>query len=100
MSTRPAITTHSLDLTMSGDTWSTFRYPSRPSCATGIWWADSLLGTAAGRLCVIDWNNCGAGEATQELGLILWSSAGAAPNGGAGAVHPPASGYGDAAPGA
>jgi aminoglycoside phosphotransferase (APT) family kinase protein len=35
-------------------------------------WADNLLATPAGDLCVIDWDNSGAGDPSQELGCALF----------------------------
>ena len=38
-------------------------------------WADNVLGTSAGRLCVIDWENCGLADPSQELALVLFEFA-------------------------
>ena len=35
-------------------------------------WADNVLSTASGRLCVIDWENCGLADPSQELALVLF----------------------------
>jgi thiamine kinase-like enzyme len=35
-------------------------------------WADNLLRSAAGRLCVIDWEDCGLADPSQELALVLF----------------------------
>jgi Ser/Thr protein kinase RdoA (MazF antagonist) len=35
-------------------------------------WADNVLRTSAGRLCVIDWENCGLADPSQELALVLF----------------------------
>jgi hypothetical protein len=35
-------------------------------------WADNLRRTPTGRLCVIDWQDCGLAEPSQELGLVLY----------------------------
>ena len=35
-------------------------------------WADNVLRTAAGGLCVIDWENCGLADPSQELALVLF----------------------------
>jgi len=34
--------------------------------------ADNVLGTPAGGLCVIDWENCGLADPSQELGLVAF----------------------------
>ena len=34
--------------------------------------ADNVLGTDAGGLCVIDWENCGLADPSQELGLVAF----------------------------
>jgi hypothetical protein len=34
--------------------------------------ADNVLRTGAGGLCVIDWENCGLAEPSQELGLVAF----------------------------
>jgi thiamine kinase-like enzyme len=34
--------------------------------------ADNVLGTEAGGLCVIDWENCGLADPSQELGLVAF----------------------------
>jgi hypothetical protein len=34
--------------------------------------ADNVLGTKAGGLCVIDWENCGLADPSQELGLVAF----------------------------
>ncbi len=38
-------------------------------------WADNVLPTAAGSLCVIDWENCGLADPSQELALVLFEFA-------------------------
>ncbi len=35
-------------------------------------WADNVLPTAAGGVCVIDWENSGAADPSQELGCVLF----------------------------
>jgi Ser/Thr protein kinase RdoA (MazF antagonist) len=35
-------------------------------------WADNVLRTLAGPLCVIDWENCGLADPAQELALVLF----------------------------
>lgn len=35
-------------------------------------WADNVRVSGAGGLCVIDWDNCGAGEPTMELAAVLF----------------------------
>jgi Ser/Thr protein kinase RdoA (MazF antagonist) len=35
-------------------------------------WADNILRTFEGPLCVIDWENCGLADASQELALVLF----------------------------
>jgi Ser/Thr protein kinase RdoA (MazF antagonist) len=35
-------------------------------------WADNVLRTADGPLCVIDWENCGLADPSQELALVLF----------------------------
>ncbi len=35
-------------------------------------WADNILRTTAGGLCVIDWENCGLADPSQELALVLF----------------------------
>ena len=35
-------------------------------------WADNLLGTAEGGVCVIDWDNSGPADPSQELGCVLF----------------------------
>jgi fructosamine-3-kinase len=35
-------------------------------------WADNILRTTTGRLCVIDWENCGLADPSQELALVLF----------------------------
>jgi Ser/Thr protein kinase RdoA (MazF antagonist) len=35
-------------------------------------WADNLRATASGRLCVIDWENCGLADPGQELACVLF----------------------------
>jgi thiamine kinase-like enzyme len=34
-------------------------------------WSDNLLRAASGRLCVIDWDNCGPADPSHELGVLL-----------------------------
>jgi Ser/Thr protein kinase RdoA (MazF antagonist) len=38
-------------------------------------WADNVLGTADGGVCVIDWENCGPADANHELGCVLFEFA-------------------------
>lgn len=38
-------------------------------------WADNLLGTADGGMCVIDWENSGPADQSQELGCVLFEFA-------------------------
>jgi len=38
-------------------------------------WADNLRATPAGDLCVIDWENCGAADPSQEVALVLFEFA-------------------------
>jgi Ser/Thr protein kinase RdoA (MazF antagonist) len=38
-------------------------------------WADNVRGTAAGGLCVIDWDNCGLADPSQELAVALFEFA-------------------------
>lgn len=38
-------------------------------------WADNVRGTAAGGLCVIDWDNCGLADPGQELAVALFEFA-------------------------
>jgi thiamine kinase-like enzyme len=33
-------------------------------------WADNLLGMAGGGVCVIDWDNSGSADPSQELGYV------------------------------
>ena len=35
-------------------------------------WADNVLPTPSGGLCVIDWDNCGLADRSQELALVLF----------------------------
>ena len=42
-------------------------------------WADNVLGTPAGSLCVIDWENCGPADPSQELGMVLFEFGGERP---------------------
>ncbi len=35
-------------------------------------WADNLLPTRAGGICIIDWENCGLADPSQELGCVLF----------------------------
>jgi Ser/Thr protein kinase RdoA (MazF antagonist) len=35
-------------------------------------WADNVLGTPSGPVCVIDWENCGPADPSQELGMVLF----------------------------
>jgi Ser/Thr protein kinase RdoA (MazF antagonist) len=42
-------------------------------------WADNLLPTAAGDVCVIDWENSGPADPSQELGCVLFEFARADP---------------------
>ncbi|MFL5766562.1 MAG: phosphotransferase enzyme family protein [Actinomycetota bacterium] len=39
-------------------------------------WADNLRITAGGGLCVIDWDNCGLADPSQELALVLFEFSG------------------------
>jgi Ser/Thr protein kinase RdoA (MazF antagonist) len=34
-------------------------------------WADNVVGTPSGGVCVIDWENCGPADARQELAMVL-----------------------------
>jgi Ser/Thr protein kinase RdoA (MazF antagonist) len=38
-------------------------------------WADNLLPAAGGEVCVIDWENCGPADPSQELGCVLFEFA-------------------------
>ena len=38
-------------------------------------WADNLLPTATGEVCVIDWENSGPADPSQELGCVLFEFA-------------------------
>jgi thiamine kinase-like enzyme len=38
-------------------------------------WADNILRTPGGRLCVIDWENCGLADPSQELALVVFEFA-------------------------
>jgi Ser/Thr protein kinase RdoA (MazF antagonist) len=38
-------------------------------------WADNVVGTPAGGVCVIDWENCGPADPGQELGMVLFEFA-------------------------
>ena len=38
-------------------------------------WADNVRATPGGGVCVIDWDNCGPGQATRELALLLYEFA-------------------------
>jgi aminoglycoside phosphotransferase (APT) family kinase protein len=38
-------------------------------------WADNVVGTPMGGLCVIDWENCGPADPSQELGMVLFEFA-------------------------
>ncbi len=38
-------------------------------------WADNVRGTAGGGLCVIDWDNCGLADPSQELAVALFEFA-------------------------
>ena len=42
-------------------------------------WADNLLPTPAGGICIIDWENCGLADPSQELGCVLFEFAGGDP---------------------
>ena len=44
-------------------------------------WADNLLPTAGGGVCVIDWENSGPADPSQELGCVLFEFARADPAG-------------------
>lgn len=35
-------------------------------------WSDNLRATAAGGLCLIDWEDCGLADPSMELALVLW----------------------------
>jgi Ser/Thr protein kinase RdoA (MazF antagonist) len=35
-------------------------------------WADNILATPTGPICVIDWENCGPADPSQELGMVLF----------------------------
>jgi Ser/Thr protein kinase RdoA (MazF antagonist) len=38
-------------------------------------WADNVVGTPTGGVCVIDWENCGPADPSQELGMVLFEFA-------------------------
>jgi aminoglycoside phosphotransferase (APT) family kinase protein len=38
-------------------------------------WADNLLPTPTGDICIIDWENCGLADPSQELGCVLFEFA-------------------------
>ena len=38
-------------------------------------WADNVLGTPSGSVCVIDWENCGPADPSQELGMVMFEFA-------------------------
>lgn len=40
-------------------------------------WADNVVATPAGGVCVIDWENCGPADPNQELGMVLFEFANA-----------------------
>ena len=42
-------------------------------------WADNLRTTPAGGLCVIDWDNCGLADPSQELAVVLFEFSGGDP---------------------
>jgi hypothetical protein len=42
-------------------------------------WADNLVPTPAGGICIIDWENCGLADPSQELGCVLFEFAGGDP---------------------
>ena len=44
--------------------------PTR-SCHRDLW-SDNLRATAAGGLCLIDWEDCGLADPSMELALVLW----------------------------
>jgi hypothetical protein len=48
-----------------------FRSPRAVQLCHRDLWADNVRLTPGGRLCVIDWDNCGAAEPAQELGVLL-----------------------------
>ena len=59
--------------------WSRWRPGSSrrrrfPTCHRDLW-ADNLLGTAQGGVCVIDWENSGPADPSQELGCVLFEFA-------------------------
>ena len=43
-------------------------------------WADNVRGTASGSICVIDWENCGLADPSQELALVLFEFGAASPD--------------------
>jgi hypothetical protein len=61
---------------MSWSRWSHgSSHPKRWVRATGTLWADNLLPTADGGVCVIDWENSGPADPSQELGCVLFEFA-------------------------
>ena len=46
---------------------------TRQTCHRDLW-ADNLLPSAGGGVCVIDWDNSGPADPSQELGCVLTSS--------------------------
>ena len=46
--------------------------PASPRTCHRDLWADNVLGTAEGGLCVIDWENSGAADPDQELACVLF----------------------------
>jgi Ser/Thr protein kinase RdoA (MazF antagonist) len=49
-----------------------FRPPAGTQLCHRDLWADNLRGTPSGRLCAIDWDNCGAAEPVGEVGMLLF----------------------------
>ncbi len=45
--------------------------PADRSCHLDLW-ADNVRATADGGLCVFDWDNCGRGNQSEELGMVLF----------------------------
>ena len=42
-------------------------------------WPDNLRTTPGGDLCVLDWDNCGAGDPSRELAMVLFAFASTSP---------------------
>jgi Ser/Thr protein kinase RdoA (MazF antagonist) len=45
--------------------------PADRTCHRDLW-ADNVRGLGGGGLCVFDWDNCGPGSQSEELGLVLF----------------------------